>query len=99
MAGRIAVRRSRRAQDDIFDIWLYVADSNPSAADRILDDIERVFAMIAEYPQIGRERPEVRLGLRSFAVTPWVIFYRTAEHSVDIVRVVHGARDLDELDY
>ena len=63
------------------------------------DDIERIFGLIAEHPQIGRQRPEVMPGLRSFAIAPWVIFYRIEDEAVGIVRIIHGARDLDEVDY
>ena len=99
MSPPSAIRLSRRARGDILDIWLYVAESNPTTADRILDDIERIFGLIAEHPQIGRQRPEVMPGLRSFAIAPWVIFYRIEDEAVGIVRIIHGARDLDEVDY
>jgi len=35
--------------------------------------------------------------LRSVLVLPYVIFYRVMDSSVDIVRVVHGRRDLDAI--
>jgi toxin ParE1/3/4 len=55
--------------------------------------------MISDHPQIGRERAELMPGIRSFAVLSWVIFYRIEGDAVEIARVVHGARDLDDLDY
>jgi toxin ParE1/3/4 len=72
-----------------------------SAADRVLERIERIFESIAEHPELGRERSEIMEGLRSFAVMSWVIFYRIDmnSESVIIARVPHGARDLDEFDY
>jgi len=36
-------------------------------------------------------------GLRSVLVSPYVIFYRVGESSLDIVRVLHGRRDLDAI--
>jgi toxin ParE1/3/4 len=55
--------------------------------------------LISEHPQIGRERPEIGDELRSFAAMSWVIFYRTDGEKIRIVRVVHGARDFDQLDF
>jgi len=99
MSSRSNVRLSRRAREDMLDIWTYIAAENPAAADRIFDRIEQVFDMLAEHPLTGRQRPEVIPGSRSFAVTPYVIFYRVVNDEVVIDRVVHGARDLDDLDY
>jgi len=98
MSPPTAIRLSRLARDDLLDIWTYVAADSPSAADGILDRIERVFRSIAEHPKLGRERPEILPGLRSFAVLSWTVFYRIESDAVIIARVLHGARDLDELD-
>jgi toxin ParE1/3/4 len=94
-----AIRRSQRARTDLTDIWLYVAERNPSAADRVLDEIERIIKLIATRPQMGRERPEIRSGIRSFGVMSWIIFYHIDDTFIDIVRVLHGARDLEEQDF
>ena len=83
----------------MLDIWTYVAADNPIAADQVLERIERILESIAEHPELGRERSEITEGLCSFAVVSWVIFYRIENESVVIARVLHGARDLDELDY
>jgi len=93
------IRLSRLARADLLDIWTYVAANDPSAADRILDRIEGVFRSIAEHPELGRERPDIASGLRSFAVMSWVVFYRVENETIVIARVLHGARDLDEMDY
>lgn len=93
-------RLSVRASEDLLELWLYVAESNPTAADRILDNIERVVGLLAENPRMGRERSELLSGIRSFAVVPWVIFYRVEpDQSIMVARIIHGARDLDDIDY
>ncbi|MBX9843818.1 MAG: type II toxin-antitoxin system RelE/ParE family toxin [Xanthobacteraceae bacterium] len=99
MSRPAAIRLSRLARTDILDIWTYVAADSPTAADRVLDRIERVLLSISQHPELGRERPEIMPGLRSFAVMSWVVFYRIEDDSIIIARVLHGARDLDELDY
>ncbi len=43
---------------------------------------------------MGRPRDELAEGLRSFSVGRYVMFYRAIPEGVEIVRVLHGARDL-----
>jgi toxin ParE1/3/4 len=86
-SGRsLLIRRTVRANADILDIWLYVAESNLVAADRILDDIERVCSLLITHPEMGRERPEIQKGIRSFAVAPWIILYRVHNDTIEVVR-------------
>jgi len=66
MPGEIL--RRPQARLDLIDIWNYIADDNEAAADRMLDRIGRVLRMLSEQPKPGRERPELRPGLRSFPV-------------------------------
>jgi toxin ParE1/3/4 len=48
-------------------------------------------------PVIGRTREELSHGLRSFPFGRYVIFYRLNEYGVEIVRVLHGARNIPPL--
>ncbi|MEE7627091.1 type II toxin-antitoxin system RelE/ParE family toxin [Methylobacter sp. Wu8] len=34
------IQRTAQAEEDLIDIWIYIAQDNPGAADRVLDDIE-----------------------------------------------------------
>ena len=52
------------------------------------------FYALLQKPEIGRERPEIREGLRSLVKDRHVIFYRVLEDHIRIVRVLHGSRDL-----
>jgi toxin ParE1/3/4 len=95
----LAIARSPKARADIDEIWTYIADCNLSAADRVADEIERVCGLIARHPRMGRERPEIARGIRSFGVMSWIIFYRIHDEFIEIVRVIHGARDLGQIDF
>jgi toxin ParE1/3/4 len=46
---------------------------------------------------MGREREELSARLRSFAVGNYVIFYRPAKDGIEVVRILHGARDFPPL--
>ncbi len=86
-------RLSSLAEQDLDEIWLYVAeDASPSTADRLIDDIIDRFNLLAEQPRMGRLRPEFDEGVRSFTAENHVIYYRH-ESEVLIARVLHGRRD------
>ena len=95
----LAIRRSAKAESDLLEIWLYIAERDADAADRVLDEIARVWRLIATHPKMGRERPEILPGVRSLAVMSWTIFYLVEAEFVEIVRVLHGARDLDDFEF
>jgi toxin ParE1/3/4 len=84
------------AERDVVDIGWSVALDNPRAANRLIDRFFEVFALLAQHPKMGRKREEFR-DVRSFAVKPYVIFYRIRDGGIEIARVLHGARDLSGL--
>ena len=86
-------RLSALAEQDLEEIWSYVAeDASPETADRLIDAIFDRFELLVEQPRMGRNRPEVGEGVRSFVVESYVIYYRY-EGDVLIARVLHGRRD------
>ncbi|MGH9450541.1 MAG: type II toxin-antitoxin system RelE/ParE family toxin [Terriglobia bacterium] len=91
------VERSSQAERDLIDIWLYIANDSPSAADKFLDQINSICKMLAHSPFLGRSREELAPRLRSFPVGDYLTFYRPTEAGVVIVRVLSGYRDLDKL--
>lgn len=90
-------RLDEQAEQDLDDIWLAIAADNPDAADRMIDRLTDSFISLAGQPLMGRERPELSLNLRSFAVGNYIIFYRPATDGVGIARVLHGSRDINAL--
>lgn len=88
---------TRQAQADIDEILVYIAADNLDAAISFNDRLAHRFEMLAENPMAGRERPELRGEMRSFPEGNFLIFYRSWAGKVAIVRVLHGARDQDEI--
>ena len=82
------------AQDDLGDIWDYVAESSVERADRLLDLIHEKCRRLAEYPEMGRARHELLVNLHSFTVRNYVIFYQPITDGIEVLRVLHGARDI-----
>jgi toxin ParE1/3/4 len=91
------IQRTAQAEEDLIEIWIYIAQDNPEAADRVLDDIEQRFHVLADNPLMGRLRPDIAPELRYFTAGKYLILYRTMQDGVQIVRVIHGARDLSHL--
>jgi len=90
----MSYRLARLAEQDVDEIWSYVAEeASPTAADRLIDDIIHRFDLLAEQPGMGRARPEFGPGVRSFAVENYVIYYRHEGDDVLIARTLHGRRD------
>lgn len=93
------VRILPRAHIDLFEIWDFIAADSIVQADKMSDEFDRVFSLIAANPEIGRARDELEEGLRSFPVGHYVIFYEAVQERVEVLRVLHGARDiLDQFD-
>ena len=70
------------------------ADAGEQRADALPERLSAAMTLVAGRPKIGRERPEIASGLRSFPVWPYVIFYRPLAEGCRIMRVVHGHQDL-----
>jgi toxin ParE1/3/4 len=86
-------RLSALAEQDLEEIWSYVADdASPATADRLIDAIFDRFELLVEQPRMGRHRPEFGEGVRSLVLESYVIYYR---HDADVLiaRVLHGRRD------
>lgn len=82
------------AEEDLGDIWDYAAESDAGRADRLLDLIYEKCRRLAEYPEMGRARHELLVNLRSFTVRNYVIFYQPITDGIEVLRVLHGARDI-----
>jgi toxin ParE1/3/4 len=92
-----AVRKLPQAQEDLLDIWCHIACDNPRQADHYLDLLDDKLILLASTPRIGRSHDELEPGLRGFPVDNYLIFYRQVDAGIEIVRVLHGARDLEAL--
>lgn len=86
------------ARRDIVEIVTYIASERnaPEAArkvrDALLGQCERIARTKA---QLGRPRGDLREGLRAFPYRSYIIFFHyLGDGVVEIVRVVHGARDI-----
>ena len=87
---------SDAALADLQDIWTYVAEHDPQAADRIGRGILAHVRILASFPFIGPAYPRGAKGtLREIVFRSYRIFYDVNEQSrsVEVLHVWHGARD------
>lgn len=82
------------AEEDLEEIWSFVAERDVEAADRLIDEITGRFDHLLAYPEAGRARHELLVSLRSLPVKRYVIFYQPTDDGVEIFRVLHGSRDV-----
>jgi toxin ParE1/3/4 len=86
---------SDAADKDLLQIYSYVVEHNPRAAESLLGEIDTKFQNLARFPFIGRARPSLREGIRSVVVGSYVILYTVDRSAITVVRVLHGRRDID----
>lgn len=104
MSRAHAIVRRPLAEVDIVEAALYIAANNRSAARRFVQAVQATSLQIVAYPGSGVLVPaaDARLqGCRSWAVAGfenWRIYYRETPDGVEVVRVLHAARDLDSLE-
>ena len=82
--------------DDLTESYAYLTVQSPSAADRLLDTTELTVERLAAFPGLGRLRPELGPGIRSFRLRGFaqVLFYRQTADQIILLRLLHGARRL-----
>lgn len=87
-------RLSARARRDLLAIWGHIAQDNEAAADKLIDALTQRFQLLAEHPEAGRSRDDVRDGYRGLPVGNYQILYRIGHRGiVAIVHVTHGGRN------
>ena len=62
------------AEADLRGIWEYIAEHNAEAANKLIKEITKKFAVLSDFPQIGREQHRLLVNLRSFNVRGYIIF-------------------------
>jgi toxin ParE1/3/4 len=85
------------AKSDLKKIWSYIAEHNPSSADRALRTFKEKFQMLAENPKLGKSQNDFIINLCRFPFKEYVIFYFPTESGVEIYRVLHSSRNIEDL--
>jgi len=98
--ARLLVRE--KACNDLAELGAFIARDNPAAATEVVRQLRVSFEQLGRMPQLGRvvtkikTTEELRMWL-SPAFRNYLIFYRELPDGVEIVRVLHGARDIKRI--
>ena len=87
------------ARSDLQQIHDYIPQGSPANALRFVDRLEEQCHRLADYPYMGRARPEFGSEHRSFAVpnTRYVIIYRPIDTGIEIIHVRQGSQNFRRL--
>jgi toxin ParE1/3/4 len=107
--ARGVIRRTAQVRQDIIDLYGYIHERSPQAAERVFDAIEASVQALLDTPVVGQlwNAPDLRLqGMRFTTVNRYrnfLVFFRPTSTGVDVFRVIHGTRELerivDEIDF
>jgi toxin ParE1/3/4 len=96
------VRITPKADNDIDECCAWIRKDHPGAALRFIDAVEFTCNTLSQMPSIGSRRyAEITLvrGVRMVGVEGfknYLLFYLEHDASIDVIRVLHGARDIPE---
>jgi toxin ParE1/3/4 len=95
MNKKYSIRYLSTAEKDIEDIFEYIYQDNPSAANNILDKFDNTISKLASHPLLGivpNDTRLKRLGYRILIIDNYLVFYVVKITTIQIRRIIHGAR-------
>jgi len=97
---RMSIVFSQKSKEDVVEIALYIASGNVRAAKEFRKALERTYSVIETLPKVGSLSDFGNLRLVDMRMLPiqkfekYLLVYRVTKDSIEIIRVIHGARDL-----
>lgn len=84
---------------DLAAVWDYIGveKCSPAAAHHVVERLFEAFASLARQPLLGEQRDDLGANVRAFVIRPYVVLYRPITNSVQIIQVVHSARDIQAI--
>ena len=91
-------RLTPSAENDLFEIWCYIAQDSLDAANRVEEAIFDACGLLAKSVRAGRRRPDLtRRAVRFWTVGPfkkYVVVYDPDARPLRILRILHGSRNM-----
>ena len=100
MSSKYNIRYLRTAECDLYGIFDYISRDNPTAAAALLEKIDSSIALLSSNPNMGVVPKDIRLknkGYRVLVVEKYLVFYIVKSKTIQIRRVLHGARKYNSL--
>lgn len=90
---------SPAAQDDLIELWVYIAQDNVNAADKVYEAAQETFHLLVKMPELGvlfRAKRACLKGIRFIPIQGYhnyIVYYRFVSRRLEIVRVLHAHMD------
>ena len=100
MPDKLAVRYLPIAVDDLLSIYDWIADDNPTRATSFAEKLDKHINNLTTHPYLGRIPKHEKLrafGYRVLVIESYLVFYVVRGKIIEIHRVVHGSRHLDDI--
>ena len=98
--SEVRLRYTRRAREDLLDIWRFLArEASTAVADRVFDRIEAACNGLKRNPMLAPARPDIGEGARALVIQRWLALYRIDADGILLVRIIDGARDLADVEW
>lgn len=100
MAGKYAVRYLPVALDDLISIFDWIADGSPANADKFIRKLDQQILNLKNHPSIGRIPRDEKLKnteYRVLIIESYLVFYMVRDKTVEIHRIIHSSRYLDNI--
>ena len=83
----MTIRYTPRARSDLGSIFDYITERNPTAAQVVKAEIVFTIGLLADFPELGVDRPELEVRALGVARYPYTIYYRVEASDVWIVHI------------
>ncbi len=96
-------RLSRQAVTDLDEIWDYIGieKNRPTAAKRVIAQLYATFAKLADHPELGMRRDDLREHVRMFCprkpARNYAVFFQSMPDGIEVITIIHAARDFPQL--
>lgn len=100
MPDKYGIRYLPVAVDDLLSIYDWIADDSPARAASFTEKLDKRINSLSNHPYLGRVPKHEKLrafGYRVLIVEPYLVFYVVRGQIIEIHRVVHGSRNLDDI--
>lgn len=88
---------SLQSVSDLQEIGDFIAQDNNRKAIEWVSRLEKLAGSLKELPDRGKSREDLLKGCRSVVFGKYVIFYCRDKSTVQILRVLHSARSIENL--
>ena len=100
MGNKCTLRYLPVAVDDLVSIFDWIADDSPANAAAFAEKIDHRIGNLKTHPSLGHVPRDEKLknsGYRILVIDSYLVFYMIRAKTVEIHRVVHGSRNLDDI--